>query len=347
MIRARGLTYDIGGFALNVSLDVGDGEYFVLLGATGSGKTLFLECLAGLRAVRSGSIEIGGRDVTDADPRSRRVGYVPQDGALFPHLGVAANIAFGLRARRCEKNHIEERVREVAGMLRIEHLLGRRIAGLSGGERQRVALARALACEPDALLLDEPVSALDEFTRDAVCREIMRLQRRTGVSVIHVCHSFDEALLVADRIGVIGAGQIVQTGTPDELMQSPRNRYIANILRLENVFTGTADPEPGGSLLRVNGLTLHGPHAAGQIEIIIRPWDIRLRLGDAEPAANVCEGRIVEFRLAGSLAKMLIDGPLPLAVQLPRNDALAAHLAEGESVRLAFDREAIHVLGGK
>ena len=345
MIRAGAVQYEIGDFVLDVTLEVADDEYFVLLGATGSGKTLFLECLCGLHTVRSGTVTVGGRDVTTADPGARRVGYVPQDGALFTHLNVLDNIAFGLKVRGHKRERRERRASELAEMLGIGPLLGRRIRGLSGGERQRVALARAVACDPAALLLDEPVSALDEFTRDAVCRELVKLQRRTGVSVVHVCHSFDEARLVADRIGIIGAGRLVQTGTPDDLVRLPANRYVANLLRLENVFAGTAKPELNGSMIEVDGLTLHGPEADGPVELVVRPWDIRVAGCDAAPGVNDAEGKIVEFNLAGALATVRIDGPLPLVLHVPRGAALADNLAEGRAVRVTFDRDAIHILG--
>jgi len=343
MIRARSMRYAVGEFALEVSLEVADGEYLVLLGSTGSGKTVLLECLCGLRELASGSVEVDGRDVTDAEPRARRIGYVPQDGALFDHLDVSGNIGFGLRVRGLSAGRRSEKVGQFARMLGIEHLLGRRIRGLSGGERQRVALARALACEPSLLLLDEPVSALDEFTRDAVCRELVKLHRASTVSIIHVCHSFDEAGMVADRIGVVESGRIVQTGTADELMSRPASRYVANILRLENVFSGTATRTAAGSRIEVDGFSFDGPAAEGEVELLVRPWDIRIADGSAPAGPNIAEGKIVHFSLAGPLARMRIDGPLPLAVQVPRESAKAGGLAEGKPVRLAFGREAVYV----
>jgi len=344
VIRAGSLRYGIGDFSLDISLEISGDEYFVLLGATGSGKTLFLECLCGLRPLDGGTIEIAGRDVTRADPGRRRIGYVPQDGALFLHLDVRGNIAFSLKVRGMARARIEEKVRGLARLLGIEPLLARRIQSLSGGERQRVALARALACEPALLLLDEPVSALDEFTRDAVCRELAALKRTTGVPVIHVCHSFEEARLVGDRIGIIGDGKIVQVGTADELMTGPADRYVANILRLENIFAGTAVPTAEGSRIDAKGFSLHGPPASGQVDFLVRPWDIRLAASEPKPLPNSTEGRIVELSLAGPLARLKLDGPLPLLVLLPRATAESNGLAEGEVVRVVFDHGAVHVL---
>ncbi|RKY03149.1 hypothetical protein DRP77_06765, partial [Candidatus Poribacteria bacterium] len=188
MIRVERLNAQAGEFRLkDIDLEIGKGEYFVLLGPTGAGKTFLIECICGLRRIESGRILINGRDVTHLEPAERNLGYVPQDYALFPTMTVFENIAFGLKVRRA--SNVEERVLKVAEMLRITHLLDRYPQGLSGGEKQRVALGRALVIEPDALLLDEPLSALDPATAETLCRELKRVQRETGVTTIHVCHN--------------------------------------------------------------------------------------------------------------------------------------------------------------
>jgi len=345
VIRFDSLRYRIGDFSICVSQEVADGEYFVLLGSTGSGKTLFLECLCGLRRIHQGTVEINGLDVTRTDPGARGFGYVPQDGALFNHLDVRGNIAFSLKVRGLSRSEREVKVLEITRMLGIEHLLSRRIQGLSGGERQRVALARALACEPVLLVLDEPVSALDAYTRDAVCRELVMLKRSTGVTVIHVCHTFEEAHLVADRIGVLRNGRIVQVGTADELMMRPADRYVANLFRLENIFAGNAVPTAEGSNIDVNGFQLLGPAAEGEVEVLIRPWEIRLVSEDTESGENRIDGRIAEVSLAGPMAKVKVDGPFPLHVLLPRAHVTSGELVAGKRVKFAFDRGAIHVFG--
>ncbi len=238
MIRAEGLQYRVGDFALDVTLEVQAGEYYVLLGPTGSGKTMLLENLCGLRTPLAGRVRCHGTDLTDAEPRARGIGYVPQDGALFPHLDVRANIAFGPRVRRVPQAQYTRTIERLADLLHIRPLLGRSIAGLSGGERQRVALARALAAEPKLLLLDEPVSALDEHTRDAVCDELVRLPRELGVSVIHVCHVVEEAERVADRLGILRHGRLLQEGRLSDLLQRPANAFVARFLRLPNRVPG-------------------------------------------------------------------------------------------------------------
>lgn len=237
MIRVEGLCLSVGAFALRqVCLEVAAGEYFVLLGPTGSGKTLLLECLCGLYRLDSGRVIIAGRDVTQAEPRHRQIGYLPQDYALFPHRTVRQNIAFGLRRSGADRRQMQQQVQRLMEELGVAHLAERRPARLSGGEKQRVALARALAVRPQVLLLDEPVSALDESTRDDICRLLRRLNRQLNTTVLHVCHNFGEMMSVADRTAVIIAGRIVQVGTPAEILQRPANLAVAQFVQPGNLL---------------------------------------------------------------------------------------------------------------
>jgi ABC-type sugar transport system ATPase subunit len=230
MIRTGEISFHIGTFHLQrLSINVAKGEYFVLLGPPGSGKTIFLECLCGLKRLESGRIYIDERDVTDLEPRARGIGYVPQDYALFPHLSVERNIAFGLQAH----GHTEAKVTETAEMLGIRHLLSRRIDGLSGGEKQRVALARALVLQPKILLLDEPVCALDEVTRQEICAQLLAIQRRLGLTTIHVSHNLEEAFSVADRAAILHQGVVQQIGSLDELLEKPNSEFVARFMRCE------------------------------------------------------------------------------------------------------------------
>lgn len=201
MIRAAGLTVRAGEFVrAGISFEIPAGSYAVLMGRTGSGKTTLLEALCGLRAVECGRITLEGRDVTRLPPGQRGIGYVPQDRALFPQMSVRENIAFGPRVQRWEETRIRRRVEQLAALLGVEHLLGRMPAGLSGGEQQRVALARALAFEPVLLLLDEPLSALDEETRTSMCDALRRVHRETQATVLHVTHSRPEAAALASVV---------------------------------------------------------------------------------------------------------------------------------------------------
>ncbi len=231
MIELKSLALQLGDFALeNVSLNLADGEYFVLMGRTGAGKTLVIKCICGLIRPSGGSIVLDGRDVTRLEPRFRHVGYVPQDCGMFPNMNVARNITFALRARGMSWRQGLKEVRPLVEMLSLETLMDRGTRDLSGGERQKAALARALAARPKVLLLDEPVSALDEPTRRDVCEELRRIQRTFGVTTVHVCHNTAEARAVADRVGIIHAGRLVQTGTLEELTANPADETVASLL---------------------------------------------------------------------------------------------------------------------
>jgi len=228
MIRTEKIIFQVGQFELKrLSIEIAAGEYFILLGPPGSGKTVFLECLCGLKRLKSGRIYIDGRDVTNLEPRLRNIGYVPQDYALFPHLSVEQNISFGLRVR----GRSQDEVAETADMLGIKQLLSRSIAGLSGGEKQRVALARALVLQPKILLLDEPVCALDEVTRQEVCSQLLAIQRKLGLTTIHVSHNLEEAFSVADRAGLLHHGVMQQVGPMDELVNEPNSEFVARFMR--------------------------------------------------------------------------------------------------------------------
>ncbi len=346
MIEIRDLAYAIGSFRLQASLRVAEAEYFVLLGVTGSGKTILLETLCGLRRAAAGRVLLNGRDVTPLPPRRRQVGYVPQDGALFDHLSVADNIGFAPRLRRAPAEERRATVRANAALLGIVHLLPRGVQGLSGGERQRVALARALAAKSSLLLLDEPVSALDEPTRNAVCRELKRIQRDLRLSVIHVCHSLEEATLLGDRIGIMRAGTIVQADSLEGLMNRPRDTYVAGLLRLDNLFSGEARAEGGRGRILCRGADLAAPAAPapGPAEFMIRPWQVELTPEDAPTGyENSLPGTVTAISVAGPLARLEFTGALPLTAYMSRTELREKAVREGVRLRAAFPAEAIHV----
>ncbi len=213
MIHLENITVRAGQFELsNVSLELPSGSYGALMGRTGCGKTTLLEAIIGLKPVQSGTIRIGEQDVTRRKPAARGIGYVPQDGALFSTMTIREHLAFALEIRRFPKEQIQQRVDELSGWLGIEALLDRHPFGLSGGERQRVALGRALSFRPDILLLDEPLSAVDEETRDEMYELLHRVQKETGVTALHVTHNPEEAHALADAIFVLRDGQILEEG---------------------------------------------------------------------------------------------------------------------------------------
>jgi molybdate/tungstate transport system ATP-binding protein len=231
MLKVRNLGLRVGSFELrDVCLDVKPREYFVLMGATGSGKSLLIKSICGLIRAGAGQITIGGRDVTLLPPRSRSVGYVPQDSCLMPHLSVLRNITFALEVAGHSKKHAAWEISSIVESLGIGDLLNRWPMNLSGGERQKVALGRALASKPKLLLLDEPVSALDEPTRREICTVLRRVQREFGLATIHVCHSRTEARSVHDRMGVMSQGRLIQSGSLDELTDNPAEPAVQRLL---------------------------------------------------------------------------------------------------------------------
>jgi len=356
MIRIEHLTFSVGTFAISdVSLHVAVGEYFVLLGPTGSGKTLLVECLCGLNRIRSGQILIRGSDVTRLEPRLRDIGYLPQDYALFPHMTVRSNIAFGLHNRPLPPALVRQRVDDLMERLGVNHLAGRLPAKLSGGEKQRVALARALAVRPQVLLLDEPVSALDESTRDALCRLLKQLQRDTQTTTIHVCHNFAEMLAVADRVGIIHQGRILQVGTPQEILQHPRDTLVAQFVQAGNLFPARAHGE--GSRVRLacaGGIELGAIQraadcAAGEVTVMVRPENIRLgsvRPQDPPPQTTILEGSLSDVLDLGPVVKVQVTchGAVEFLVMLGKREYSDLGLAAGQQVFLAIGAEDVHVM---
>jgi ABC-type Fe3+/spermidine/putrescine transport system ATPase subunit len=227
----------LGDFYLDsINLQIYENEYLVLLGPTGAGKTVLLESLLGLNLPSEGSITLDGTDVTRFLPEERAIGYIPQDYALFPNMTVAENIGYGPSVRKYEKKRIAEKVSSLMNMLEISHLASRYPTSLSGGEKQRVAVGRALAVEPKVLLLDEPLSALDETRRSELAAEFKAIQRQSGATFVHVCHNLDEACEVADRVAIMAQGKIVQIGTVDEVLYRPECEFVARFTGSVNVF---------------------------------------------------------------------------------------------------------------
>ncbi len=257
MISVEDLVLQVGDFRLqNLSLDVDREEYLIIIGPTGCGKTLLMETICGLNVPDNGAIYIDGREVTRKDPAERKIGYVPQDYALLPFKTVEENIAFGLQAYKCGRKKMKERLQMVMEMLDIKHLRRRYPANLSGGELQRVALGRALAIEPDVLVLDEPLSALDEST----CRELMdrlkQLYSELNTTFIHICHRLEEALTLGSTLTVMRNGRIEQTGPVEEVFKYPDNLFVAGFLQLRNLTKGEIRKTPDGNMFYLNGTPL-------------------------------------------------------------------------------------------
>ncbi len=319
-VALDGVQKDYGGVrALDgVNLEAADGELLVVVGPSGCGKSSLLRCIAGLEAVDGGTIWIGDRDVTDLRPAVRNVSMVFQSYALFPHLTVWENIAFGLVVREEPKAVVKERVAGAARLVGADAFLDRRPYQLSGGERQRVALARAVVRRPDAYLLDEPLSNLDAGMRSQMRTELRRLHREVGSTMIYVTHDQVEALTLGDRIVVMDGGRVRQIGTPDEVYGQPSNRFVAGFLGTPAM--NFLDSEAARPFYVLPERSVVG----------IRPEHLRL------DAAGV-PARVELVEVAGSDAFLHLDRGLVARVEA------AGRPAEGAGVQIAFDRADAHL----
>ena len=284
-----------------VSLDVGRGEFFSLLGPSGCGKTTTLRMVAGFEDPTTGQIRLNGAGIEHLKPYQRNVSTVFQNYALFPHLTVQQNIEFGLR-RRAE-NHIDQRVRQVLELVQLTGKESRYPSQLSGGERQRVALARSLVLEPDVLLLDEPLSALDPNLRKQVRAELKNIQRQTGITFLFVTHDQEEALSLSDRLGVMSGGELQQVGTPEDLYLRPRTRFVAAFLGLVNWIDGVG----------------------------VRPEATRVTKGPAETGARSMPARVVQSTFLGNCVHVeaRMDAGPTVVAEVSR---LGESFSEGETV---------------
>ncbi len=287
----------------NVSLQVAQGEFLCIVGPSGCGKTTTLRMIAGFEIPTAGEILISGADVAAVPPHQRNVVMVFQNYALFPHLNVLENIAFGLRERRTKGDLISNKVSQYLDMVRLWGFQERMPHQLSGGQQQRVALARALVVEPALLLMDEPLGSLDRKLRDEMQLEVKSLLEKLGITTIYVTHDQDEALAMSDRVAVMHDGRIDQVGTPHEIYEYPRTVFCATFLGISNLFAGTlARGEPKGYILTTDsGLQLLcslSHHPGGKATLIIRPE--RVLLNPPSPAVNSFPGRITSVKYLGS-----------------------------------------------
>ncbi len=338
------VTLSQGSFVLErASLDVPDGAYGVVLGAAGSGKTTLLEIVAGIRSPDSGSIIVGGENMTTVPTESRGVGLVYQHSMLFPHLGVAANVAYGAPGTAA----VDDAVRRTG----IEALLDRGVGALSGGEQQLVALARAIASEPRVLLLDEPFAALDPPRRAAMRRMTRALQRERGITVVHVTHDVAEAALLADVLAVLDAGRVLQHGNAPEVFTHPATARVAQLLGAENVIAGTATTTRDGSVeLRANNLVIHalapdGAMVNGPAHAVIGADEITLSREQRETSArNSFTGQVTATSGAGALIRVEIDvDGTPLVAVVTAGAARELALSAGTMVHLSFKATAVRI----
>lgn len=350
LLRIEGVTKRFGAQAAvdDVSLAIGRGEFVCLLGPSGCGKSTLLRLVSGLDAPTSGRILLDGADITGLPPHRRPVNLMFQSYALFPHMSVAGNLAYGLKGLGLGKGAIAERVAGLLRLVRLEGLGERRPETLSGGQRQRVALARALAREPRVLLLDEPLGALDRSLREETQAELRALQRRLGAGFVVVTHDPEEAMALADRIGVMEGGRLVQIGPAADLYERPASRFVAALLGDVNLVAGRLGPAGPGPLRAVGtafgSVQARAPEAdlaeGAEVVVALRPERIVLRDASGEGLPGV----LTEATFLGERIRRLVrlsDGTM-LRASAPATEA--AGPAVGEAVRVAFAPRAAAIL---
>ncbi|MBN1191763.1 MAG: ABC transporter ATP-binding protein [Dehalococcoidales bacterium] len=350
MIKVEGLRVELGSFQLNdINLEIGQGEYFILLGPTAAGKTVLLESIAGLVTLAEGRIYIGGTDISGLTPEKRGISLVYQDHALFPHLTVRNNITYGLRIRRRPAAEINDVLEWLDGLLGIRYMLERRPGSLSGGEKQKAALARALSVRPEVLLLDEPLSALDPETRENVRNELKSVHRIMKNTVIHVTHDFEEAMSLGSRISVLGEGRIQQTGTPEEVFRRPQSRFVAGFTLMRNIYHGETLNRNNSFIFKTGDTTLvlEGHHAAStSCYAGIRPEDVEIYGEEIfSPSVNVFEARIRDIQDRGSTLFIVLESLINIQCLLTRRHFGDKGLSPGDRVKVYLNPSAIHTFG--
>jgi molybdate/tungstate transport system ATP-binding protein len=350
MLKIEGLSKNYKDFRLDdINLEVKPGEYFMLLGKSGSGKSLLLQILSGLVAPDSGKIFLQGSDITQRDIQKRNIGLLFQDYAIFPHLDVFENIAYPLRIKKLKKDEIKKRVEQLTVDLEIPHLIKRGVCNLSGGEKQRVALARTLALEPKILLLDEPLSSLDVQLKREI-RHLLRKINQKGQTIIHVTHDHEEALLLAQKVAVINLGQIVQTGTTKEVFHYPASEFVANFTGIKNFFNATIEnhSSSGTYSLRINEKTLLEATQKPKSKLvacIVPCQDIIISKQKMDStAANNFEGEIVEILPWIGGCEVIVDFGIRLASQISSGSRKRLGLKEGQKVWVSFKAAAVKLL---
>jgi spermidine/putrescine transport system ATP-binding protein len=345
-IRLEGVTKQFDDVVAvdDLSLEIEQGSFFALLGPSGCGKTTTLRMIGGFEEPTAGTIYLGNRPVTGLPPYRRDVNTVFQSYALFPHLSIFENVAFGLKRQGTARKDVGGRVLEMLRLVELEGMERRKPRQLSGGQQQRVALARALVCKPRVLLLDEPLGALDLKLRKQMQLFLKRIQHEIGITFVHVTHDQEEAMTMADRIAVMSKGRIEQLGTPDELYERPETPFVAGFLGVSNLLPGVVAGEEqvrldGGTLVQVAPEALAGRR--GRVAVGIRPEKIHVDAAEA----NTLDGKVAERAYVGVATQYIVEtssGRLTVYVQNVRPGAEGA--APGDRLTLSWSPDATFVV---
>ncbi len=346
MIKLVNVSKCVGNFSLNnINLRIEDNEYFVILGPTGSGKTVVLEIISGMYKPDDGEVWINERNVTEEYPEERHIGFAYQDYMLFPHLNVQENIIFALNIKKMPRNVINKKLDQMASLLNIESLLKRYPSTLSGGEQQRVSIARALVAEPEVLLLDEPLSALDPRSKEIFQQELKSIHQQIKTTTIHITHDFNEALVLADRIGIMHEGKIVQVGNPTDIFLKPTTQFVAEFVGMKNIYNGEITYKLSEKYARINNVYLRVvTELKGNIRVAIRPEDIIIASRSfSSSAQNILNARIVEIIPNGSFDNIILDAGITIVAMITRRALNELNLKLGQEVLAVFKTTAVHI----
>ena len=337
----------------NISVDIPAGEFFSLLGPSGCGKTTTLRMIAGFERPTSGRILLDGQDVADVPPHKRNVNTVFQNYALFPHLDVSENVAFGLRFSKPSKDEVKRRVENALALVRLERFADRRPHQLSGGQQQRVALSGALILNPSVLLLDEPLGALDAKLRKSLQIELKALQERVGITFIYVTHDQEEALTMSDRIAVLSEGHIEQVGTPKDVYDEPASAYVADFLGVSNLMPATAQGTNGSGSCRVQlgDFEMQAGRgdldSSGDVMIVVRPERVQIGSRD-ETGKNRIPGMVERVVYLGPVSQLLVRLASGQIVQaMVANQGIEPVHESGTPVSVHIPPDALRVLASR
>jgi len=346
-ITVQNLSHSWDHFSLrNINLSVAEGSYFVLLGPTGSGKTLLLEAIAGAYRPAKGRVIVCGEDVSTLPPEKRGISYAPQNYLLFDNMTVRKNVEFGLHARGIPEQERWNRAKHLLDLLGISHLVNRFPRNLSGGEKQRVSLARALAVEPRAVLLDEPLSAVDAETKSSILDYLRRVHRETGVTVIHVTHDQLEAASVAERIGVIRNGRMVEVGAPAEFAESSSSE-VGSVFKSDNLLAGNVIGKDAGlALVDIGGKIIEAvTNRTGKVMLHIRPEEVIVSKHAVDTSArNRLSGTVAEITDLGPTVRLRISGERRIMAIITRRSFFEMQLNIGSEVYAFFKTTSVEVL---
>ena len=351
MLRVDRISKRLGNFSIrDISFDVAEGEYFILLGASGVGKTILLETITVILPPDEGRITLKGNDITHERIQKRRIGLVFQNQALFPHMSVRGNVEYGLSGGRVGRRIAAGRVEAIARDLGITELFRRKPETLSGGEAQRVALARALVTEPACLLLDEPIASLDVAARSGM-RALLRKLNRSGMTMIHVTHDYEEAISLATRIGVMEEGTISQIGTPREIFQRPASEFVARFVGIRNFFPGRLVRKNGSgeALFEFSGLglVLMSEAPEGEGYAVIRSEDVIVSVERPQSSArNVFEGRVTDIFPARLGIEVIVDVGVEIAALVTERSLSSLVLEHGSRVYVSVKASAVRFIEG-